>query len=388
MRERLSLCPYLLVVKTMTYPSCYPSVPLHSCVHLAVADDYYTRKEARPGGKARSANGGWSGVASPGEATTTMRTQRVSFQTHWTEQLPLLHFNACVREAGYKLRYAAGFNVNTLHSDTLGKSRMQLVSENKDSFDCLAASSLFWDVLPVQTRRPDRDDGLEQLTFRLLLGNSGHLNCMRAVRMYIYSEADFHELYTLDITEVDFQTLKSDQGILVDFSKFAEKVVDLLRKCIDAKCEELPTFKAVLDFFNGEWLLKLVETNDFKQIPHITLAFRRGNSHAVHCFLALRATELKLDRDRLKGNLTQEQEELGKARKLVAEYFQKLQMIESIHTEKKLVYAGQIKELQVSTHCELVKQREDLVFAYERCEDIRYQRKSIMAWLQSSTQID
>ena len=31
----------------------------------------------------------------------------------------------------------------------------------------------------------------------------------------------------------------------------------------------------------GESLFRIVETNDFKQLPHITLAFRPGNDTAV-----------------------------------------------------------------------------------------------------------
>lgn len=243
---------------------------------------------------------------------------------------------------------------------------MEATVDRSDTFDCQSASSLFWDVLPVERCRPDRGDAFEQLTFRLLLGSSGKIHGNRLIRMYIFSEADFHELYTLDISEEDFQTLKNDQGILVDFSKFADKLVDLLRKCIDAKGQDGPRFKAVLECCDGEWIFKLVETNDFKQIPHICLTFRRGDNHSVHCFLALRASELKVERDKLSETVVQQELELKQTRQTLSDYTVKVQMMDLMHTEGQAMFDGQIKDLQASTHCELVKQREDLIFAYER----------------------
>lgn len=40
-------------------------------------------------------------------------------------------------------------------------------------------------------------------------------------------------------------------------------------------------FQSVLTVRGTESLFKIVETNDFKQLPHITLAFRPGNDAAV-----------------------------------------------------------------------------------------------------------
>lgn len=40
-------------------------------------------------------------------------------------------------------------------------------------------------------------------------------------------------------------------------------------------------FQAVLSSRGGDAILQIVETNDFKQLPHISLAFRQGNDSAV-----------------------------------------------------------------------------------------------------------
>ncbi len=55
----------------------------------------------------------------------------------------------------------------------------------------------------------------------------------------------------------------------------------------------------------GESLFKFVETNDFKQLPHITLAFRPGNDFAVKQFLAFRLQEVRLDCRQLGSELSE-----------------------------------------------------------------------------------
>lgn len=42
-----------------------------------------------------------------------------------------------------------------------------------------------------------------------------------------------------------------------------------------------PSLQAVLSAKGGDSVFKVVETNDFKQLPHITLTFRPGNDTAV-----------------------------------------------------------------------------------------------------------
>ena len=64
----------------------------------------------------------------------------------------------------------------------------------------------------------------------------------------------------------------------------------------------LSRFQAILSIQEGVSEFKIVETNDFNQLPHITLAFRPGNDAAVNSFLAVRLSEVRalhagLDRD-------------------------------------------------------------------------------------------
>lgn len=60
------------------------------------------------------------------------------------------------------------------------------------------------------------------------------------LHVLLSSEADAQILHTLEVDEDEFQALKAQQGILVDFSGFPGKVVSLLRKCSAARAEQPP----------------------------------------------------------------------------------------------------------------------------------------------------
>lgn len=107
------------------------------------------------------------------------------------------------------------------------------------------------------------------------------------LRIHASSEGDPYFLHTLEVTEDEFQCLKAEQGILVDFGSFPGKLISLLERVISSHEADMPRFQAVLAVRPGASLLQVVETNDFKQLPHISLAFRPGNDYAVKQVRAL-----------------------------------------------------------------------------------------------------
>jgi spindle assembly abnormal protein 6 len=66
-------------------------------------------------------------------------------------------------------------------------------------------------------------------------------------------------------------------------------------------------FQAVLLAVDATSVFKIVETNDFNQLPHITLAFRPGNDATIKRFLASRLSEVKLTNGKLSSDLHQVQ---------------------------------------------------------------------------------
>ncbi len=57
----------------------------------------------------------------------------------------------------------------------------------------------------------------------------------QVLRIHISSETDLFFLHTLEVSEEDFQSLKNEQGILVDFASFPVKIITLLDKCTAAQ---------------------------------------------------------------------------------------------------------------------------------------------------------
>jgi spindle assembly abnormal protein 6 len=153
-------------------------------------------------------------------------------------------------------------------------------------FDLTTASTLFWRPVSVSLKQQDRDDQEEQLTFRILTGfarqnhtlrvrtapsawlrGQAHqarrgggpaaddqprprrrrpphtravLPCPQVLRIHISSESDLYFLHTLEVSEEDFQSLKNDQGILVDFASFPGKLISLLERCTAAQQTDSP----------------------------------------------------------------------------------------------------------------------------------------------------
>lgn len=176
----------------------------------------------------------------------------------------------------------------------------------------------------------------------------------------------------LEVGEEEYALLRADQGIRVDYANFPGKLIGLLDKCIACQGEDLPRcgcggdrvcrssgcrragtaglpcspyshpephqpdirsparrFQAVLHTGPaaagsggaaassggggaGVATFRVVENNDFKQLAHISLAFRAGSDAAVKQFLAFRLGELRTDCSQLSAELERTQASAGR----------------------------------------------------------------------------
>lgn len=105
-------------------------------------------------------------------------------------------------------------------------------------------------------------------------------------------ENDPFFLYSLYMTEEDYQTFKIQQGLLVDFRAFGQRFIDLLCSCEIGENSDNPKFQ--LQFFTKDPLpydhsnasLNIIEINPFKHLCHLTLNFMPGNDSDVKKYLA------------------------------------------------------------------------------------------------------
>ncbi|XP_025053098.1 spindle assembly abnormal protein 6 homolog isoform X3 [Alligator sinensis] len=113
----------------------------------------------------------------------------------------------------------------------------------------------------------------------------------RDLVVQLTDDTDPFFLYNLVISEEDFQSLKFQQGLLVDFSAFPQRFIDLLQQCIQEQNKDIPRFllqlvssASALD--HKPVFLNVVETNPFKHLTHLSLQFLPGNDAEIKKFLA------------------------------------------------------------------------------------------------------
>lgn len=139
----------------------------------------------------------------------------------------------------------------------------------------------------------------------------------QVLRVQVTSETDPFFFHHMEVSEEEFQSLKVEQSILVDFTQFPDKFIELLEECIASRGEESPRFLAVLRVgadADENSSLGVVETNKFKHLSHISLAFKPGDDAAIKQYLAARLMDVKGERDNWAKSHRDTSEELRAAR--------------------------------------------------------------------------
>uniref|UniRef100_H2ZWA0 Spindle assembly abnormal protein 6 homolog n=1 Tax=Latimeria chalumnae TaxID=7897 RepID=H2ZWA0_LATCH len=166
-------------------------------------------------------------------------------------------------------------------------------------------------------------------------------------------------------------SLKSQQGLLVDFSAFPQRFIDLLEQCISEQEKELPRFllqliisSPVLDQLPAS--LNVVETNPFKHLTHLSLKLLPGNDSEVKKYLAVCLKNLKAEKSMLEEQLHFTKEDLSKRLnltqqaltekskeldKLQNEWTSHTSLITNQHTQE--ITAEREKALQIQTQWQL-----------------------------------
>jgi spindle assembly abnormal protein 6 len=148
------------------------------------------------------------------------------------------------------------------------------------------------------------------LSFRIIEGTRQQQTSNQHEKIFHFELTDPSEpffLFVLDIGEFDFHNLKRDQSIIVDFLAFPAKLVTLLKTCMTCtdsekrQRQQSSTFSTSLDATNG--LFSVVESNEFKNLTHISLQLRPANDTALKGYLAARLSMAIEDADSLRTQL-------------------------------------------------------------------------------------
>ncbi|XP_073666499.1 spindle assembly abnormal protein 6 homolog isoform X4 [Tursiops truncatus] len=180
-------------------------------------------------------------------------------------------------------------------------------------------------------------------------------------------------LYNLVISEEDFQSLKFQQGLLIDFSAFPQKFIDLLQQCTQEHAKEIPRFllqlvspEAILD--NSPAFLNVVETNPFKHLTHLSLKLLPGNDVEIKKFLADCLKCSKEEKLSLTQSLDDVTRQLNFTQKTLSE---KIQELDKLRNE----WASHTATLSNKHSQELTNEKEKALQAQVRYQQQHEQQK-------------
>ncbi|KAK3920684.1 Spindle assembly abnormal protein 6-like protein [Frankliniella fusca] len=97
------------------------------------------------------------------------------------------------------------------------------------------------------------------------------------VEVRITDDSDASLLYILHVSESDFNNIKTQQGLLVDFSNFPVHLVKLFEQCLNS----VKGFLLILEENGLESFLKVVQPIDLKNLCYISLKIARGTDSEV-----------------------------------------------------------------------------------------------------------
>ncbi|XP_062307055.1 spindle assembly abnormal protein 6 homolog [Osmerus eperlanus] len=176
---------------------------------------------------------------------------------------------------------------------------------------------LFNSLLQVRVKCKDCDD--RKTDIRVTVEQQLTLNPVhkRELLVRLTDDKDPCFLYNLAISEEDFQSLKVQQGLLVDFVSFPQKFIDLLNLCIAEQDKDSPRFLLELSCLspvsNGSAAnFNVVETNVFKHLMHLSLKLLHGTDSEIKKFLAVSLSSLKEEKQLLEQRFKKAEDDLSR----------------------------------------------------------------------------
>ncbi|KAK1163958.1 hypothetical protein AOXY_G15926 [Acipenser oxyrinchus oxyrinchus] len=177
--------------------------------------------------------------------------------------------------------------------------------------------TLFNQILQAQVKCKDCEDRRANIRVSIELQSTSNPVHKKDLVVRITDDIDPYFLYNLVISEEDFQSLKVQQGLLVDFSAFPQKFIDLLHQCIQEQDKDNPRF--LLQFLSSTPVLdhtpahlNIVETNAFKHLTHLSLKLLHGTDVEIKKYLAICLTCVKDERLLLEQKLQKTEEDLSR----------------------------------------------------------------------------
>ncbi|KAM5162560.1 spindle assembly abnormal protein 6 homolog isoform 3-T3 [Callospermophilus lateralis] len=241
---------------------------------------------------------------------------------------------------------------------------------------------LFQQLVPLQMKCKDCEERRINVRVSIELQSVSNPVHRKDLVIRLTDDTDPFFLYNLIISEEDFQSLKFQQGLLVDFLAFPQKFIDLLQQCTQEHVKEIPRFllqlvspAAILD--NSPAFLNVIETNPFKHLTHLSLKLLPGNDVEIKKFLAgclkcskeeILSLTQSLDDVTRQLNLTQKtlSEKIQELEKLRNEWESHTASLTNKHSQELTNEKEKALQVQVQYQQQHEQQKKDLEILHQR----------------------
>lgn len=144
----------------------------------------------------------------------------------------------------------------------------------------------------------------DTMTIEVLLTPT--INGKRTLEMKIIDSVDPFFMWHMSLGEEEFFVMKREQSLLIDYSRFPYKLIELLQACVTHGREEHPVYAAWLNVSAGtedgrrpaDAVLSITEATTFRQVPHLSLRFGAVNDATMRKHLS---TVIRQYRDEVDG---------------------------------------------------------------------------------------
>ncbi|KAK2507643.1 hypothetical protein MC885_003846 [Smutsia gigantea] len=99
---------------------------------------------------------------------------------------------------------------------------------------------LFQQLVPLQVKCKDCEERRVNISVSIELQSVSNPVHRKDLVICLTDDTDPFFLYNLVISEEEFQSLKFQQGLLVDLLDFPQKFIDLLQQCTQEHVKEIP----------------------------------------------------------------------------------------------------------------------------------------------------
>ncbi|XP_071952935.1 spindle assembly abnormal protein 6 homolog isoform X2 [Antedon mediterranea] len=175
--------------------------------------------------------------------------------------------------------------------------------------------NLYSKVLLLQMKSADREERKHHIKITVELCTVTSPLHKKDLKVRLTDENDPFFLYNLTLGEEDFQSLKNQQGLLVDFGAFPQKFIDLLELCLQEQDKDVPQFLLQLDTPSLSSMsiasLSVIQTNAFKHLTHLSLKLLPGMDGDVKKYLADCLKNLKDEKHNLESKLKETEADLS-----------------------------------------------------------------------------